>query len=195
MYDTHALTIAQYARQSPDNLFNVGRFVLATVNRHFEDVPQVLRNLDRGDSRALTGKQKYAIGHLSDVREHLYELASRWTSADTHVPLRTLALLPGFGLVKAGFFVQLLVYDSPIGCLDRHNIRAYGLKPSAFSTKPKVGSAASTSRINQYISVCRGLGGAKVLWDRWCEYLAALRPKSFPSAEYVSALHVQCLNI
>jgi len=53
---------------------------------------------------------------------------------DEEAVLRGIVELPGFGVVKAGFWVQLAC--GSVGCLDRHNLRRAGLRENTFERIP-----------------------------------------------------------
>jgi len=100
----------------------------------------------------------------------------------------------GFGLVKAGFVIQL-VYGL-CGCLDTHNLRKYGVKKNSFNKfKTRKTIAGRRTFIARYVTLCYQLGGPSVLWDKWCEYVAERQPTRYDDAEHVSRLHCECLNL
>jgi len=197
VYNPDALMIADYAAKSPVNTFRVGLFVLSTINQHFEFVPRMMTNYERYgiQSRQFMGWQKVAIRTLALQQDALFAAAQGWRKrrrSAAHYAVRDLIEYPGFGIVKASFFAQLLLPHSGVGCLDRHNLRLYGLSERAFSTVP-TSIVGVTRKINTYLALCRELGGSEPLWDRWCGHLAALRPQVFDNVESVSKLHVQCI--
>jgi len=197
VYFPDALRIADYAAESPRNTFRVGLFVLSTINQHFEHVPHMLADYERYgiQSRQYMGWQKIAIRTLALQQDQLFAVAQGWRKrgkSAAHYAVRDIIEYPGFGVVKASFFAQLILPYSGVGCLDRHNLRFYGLSERAFSTVP-TSIVGVTRKINTYLALCRELGGSEVLWDRWCHMLATLRPGAFKDAESVSKLHVECI--
>jgi len=196
MYAEDCPRIADFALKSPQNFFRVGAFVQATISQHFEQVPRLMRGLDRDglECGGFTRNGKNALAALTSEQERLHAMLPFWReSLDGECcVLRELVQLPGFGIVKAGFFAQLLLPWGDIGCLDRHNLRLYGLAENAFARIP-ASAEGLDKKIRVYLEVCQDLGGSEKLWDAWCHYMAALRPKSFPDAETVSKLHVQCI--
>jgi hypothetical protein len=197
VYRPDALEIADYAAQSPQNLFRVGLFVISTINQRFEAVPAIMAQYERYGIgvRRYTGLQKRAIKTLAASQGRLFDQMASWKTrgkSQAAYAIRDLVEYPGFGIIKAAFFAQLVLPHADVGCLDRHNLRMYGLAPNAFSRMP-TGVLGLTRKINVYLAVCRNLGGSEVLWNNWVMYLAALRPQSFASGEVVSRLHVTCI--
>src|SRR5207245_383212 len=70
VYDPDQKTIAAYARQSPHNLRQVGLFVQATINQHFEVVPQIMESfrLDGRDSKFLSHQKRRSFDALTSER-------------------------------------------------------------------------------------------------------------------------------
>lgn len=196
MYDPDCPIIAEFAAKSPANTFKVGLFVLSTINQHFEYVPGILKNFARYglDCKNYTRMTKLAIKELSMNQYGIFEEVQAWKDLEfpEHQALRFMVEQRGFGIVKAAFFVQMVLPFCRIGCLDRHNITMYGLRASAFSHKP-TSVFGLTSKLNVYIALCEQLGGPAILWNNWCAWLSKLRPQSFASAEAVSQLHVSCI--
>lgn len=201
MYARDQKIIAAFARQSPHNLRQVGLFVQATINTHFEQVPQHMADIAAHGraSKFLTTSKRRSFDALTTSATDLHDDLIRNTCGgrkrtDAFLALdvlRSIVELPGFGIVKAGFWVQLVYGD--IGCLDRHNLRAAGMDERTFHRIP-ASAESLTARLESYIAVCDTLGGSAYLWDSWCQYLSILRPKAFPSADYASAFHVYCVT-
>jgi hypothetical protein len=193
MYSTHQPMIAQYAMQSPQHLFDVGLFVQATINQHLEQCALVMDSLrqDGLDSRFLTATKKRAVVALAAQSQTLYDLVLAYDGSDAallHL-FRTLVELPGFGIVKAGFWLQLVLGD--VGCMDRHNLRLYGLQDKTFSHIP-ASADGLTAKLRTYMALCASVG-SQALWDTWCTTVSRLRPRVFPTPDSVSAWHVTCL--
>ena len=197
MYKEDCPLIANYALQSPANLFRVGLFVQSTIKQHLEQVPRLVASFDRYafGTKAFMGWQKSALKVLLSEQERLHTSLRKWRRQGRNAPhqaIRTIVELPGFGIVKAAFFAQLLLPWTHVGCLDRHNLRLYGLSETAFKRVP-ASAEGLTRKINTYLGLCKELGGAAPLWDRWCAHVSQLRPKVFPTPDHVSKLHVQCI--
>ena len=195
MYSEHQPLIADYALSHPHRTFRTALFVLSTINRHFERVPAVMHAYDTLGitSRYFTRWQRSAIVQLFQDSQRLYLLSHMWAKQEVPVEraLHTLVRMPGFGMVKGGFYLQLVCPNSPVGCLDRWHVRR--LNVTLPPVPPTIKSPLLMQHITQYVSLCRANGGAARLWDDWCEVLSTKRPKSFPTPESVSKQHVSCI--
>ena len=109
--------------------------------------------------------------------------------------IEILANVHGFGLVKAGFVAQLAFGVG--GCLDTHNLRRFGISKTTFAKYKTLKTVKGRAKkLEAYLDACEAQGGAETLWDGWCNYVAARRPKFYVNGgEQVSALHVEALNI
>lgn len=192
MYRTHQPIIADFAAQSPEHFFQVLSFVLLTINQHFEIVPALVADVQKHglESKRVSRLQRRALCAMAYNAPYLHDV---YQSIDDEQLIHELIYLPGLGIAKSAFVVQLLRTGSHVGCLDRHHLRAMGLKEKLFQGYRSLKEESLIQRIRAYCALCRASGGAEVLWDRWCTTLALLRPKSFKSAEDVSSLHVRCI--
>lgn len=193
MYAEHQPRIAAYARASAHNLMDVGLFVQATINQQFEIVGHVMGSLraDGRDSKFLSAQKKRAIDALAAHGEELYARVLAYDGSEEALLalFRRIVELPGFGIVKAGFWLQLVLGE--VGCMDRHNLRHYGLQANAFSRIP-ASAEGLTAKLRSYRAVCQAIG-AETLWNQWCHMVSLLRPAAFPTAESVSAWHLTCI--
>jgi len=189
MYALHCKAITEYAEESPEHLFRVGLFVIATMNRHFELVGRAVADYAaRGDeSTWFSRRQHNALAVWCNEAPRLHRRTSIWREMSVEFALSEVIQLPGVAITKGAFFLQLLGF--PIGCLDRHNLRYAGLDENIFKRVP-ASVEGLTGKLYTYTELCRDLGGSEVLWNQWCQYLATTRPKSFANAEVVSELHV-----
>jgi hypothetical protein len=186
MFSEHATTIAKYAAESPENLFDVMRFVVATINRTFYTVPQVMAALRKtGTSKALTGVQKRAIAEYWTRRQEIFDNVY---DVPIEQALLYLVTLPGLGIPKAGFVLQLA--RGRVGCLDTWNLRRFGLDAKQFNHN--CSATRLLERIRSYILICEDYGTAR-LWDEWCELIALRYPTKFTDAEQVSRLHQELI--
>jgi hypothetical protein len=190
MYKDHCPKIAEFGRQSPGNLFQVGLFVISTINKHFEGVGEAMDSyrLHGSDGAWFSAYQRRALEVWSTEAPSLHKRLGEWSPLFPELALVEVVQLPGVGITKGAFFLQLLGFE--IGCLDRHNLALAGLDGKVFSKTP-ASTESLVRKIRVYTDLCRILGGAEFLWNQWCGYLANIRPKSFPSAEHVSRLHVE----
>lgn len=195
MYATHQPIIAQYARISPRHLFDIGMFVQATINQHFELCQESCASIRHEgiESKYLSKTKQRAYVALAEHAQELYDAVLAYDTAPSHKALldlfRRIVELPGFGIVKAGFWLQLVIGE--VGCMDRHNLRLYGLQENAFSRVP-ASAEGLTAKLKAYMAVCAQIG-SETLWNQWCTHVSLLRPKRFPTPDSVSQWHVTCI--
>jgi hypothetical protein len=104
--------------------------------------------------------------------------------AETPLALKTLVYtLPGIGVVKAAFVLQLAGHD--VACLDSRNNAREGRRPREFRTD---GRRVSWCMIERYLS--ETAGKAEAYWDAWCIDVASARNRD---PEDISALHLSIL--
>lgn len=192
---------------SADTMADVFTFVLLTIQQPIKSIPDAMRDVRRkGSSSAFLWGMKangwqYVQSHKSAIYHDLGELQ--------HIPdpdwrddalLEYLAIMPGFGMVKAGFVAQLLF--GRVGCIDTHNIDRFGLEWTASGSQPtwlkssayKERRPAARQALRQtYLALTRNQGGAEALWNGWCAYVAEKYPNQYESASYVSKLHVDAI--
>ena len=102
--------------------------------------------------------------------------------------------LPGFGLVKAGFVIQLAY--GLAGCLDTHNLTRLGLKEHTFEHYKRLGTAKGRrNKVSSYLDAIAASGGCGALWDDWCKWVADRQPTRWANAEAVSRIHCDAFNI
>lgn len=192
IYSEHIAQCNQFAQSGPEELAQTVRFVLATIQQSLEQVPDILEDWAAlgTESRHAWGMKKAGLGWLEGNSERLYNRV-RLANSDRKI-LREFLEVPGLGMVKAGFACQL--YNGSIGCIDSHNIKLYGIPLSALRYTAKLLPDTQKRKQKQYIELCHGLGGSALLWTRWCDYLATLRPERWPDGETVSRFHVETLR-
>jgi hypothetical protein len=187
MFNTHQKDIGKFARKSPENTAQVILVDLLSIQQQWDQVGrQVL------DVKANGLKSKYLFGSkrggwefiLANKKELHKAIFSR--TMPLAEKLLAVASIPGIGIVKAGFVLQLCI--GKVGCLDVHNLKRFGLKASAFKLgKVKYDTALGKAKL--YIKLCEDLGGSKYLWDSWCDLLAEKYPTKYKNGQHVSRLH------
>lgn len=183
----------EYAQSSAANLRRAALFVLATVQQHLETVPVIVTDfVDYGvASRFAWGSKKRGIEYVIKNKIEFYSDAM--AARDNDAALMSVFLrVPGLGLVKAGFLCQ--IFAGTVGCIDTHNVKLYGIKLSSLRYNYNAKEKTRDDKINQYIALCDGLGGAVNLWSRWCDYVAALRPNNWAHGGDVSAFHYDVIS-
>lgn len=186
MFATDQKQIAEYAWESPEHIQDVLVFVRLTIRQHFRNVPLLMNHYRQSGNLDFHGSlSRKAYPEIVLASHEIYREQSRYRE-DSRSLLERILLIPGLGIVKSGFAVQLL--NGQIGCLDVHNLRRFGLSKGMFCGS---GSwVVVIKRIDLYLALCEQIGGAQYLWDSWCEYIAAKYPKVYTNGEAVSRLHV-----
>tara|TARA_A100000172_G_scaffold51927_1_gene32751 strand:- start:6407 stop:7018 length:612 start_codon:yes stop_codon:yes gene_type:complete len=192
MFKDHQPIIQKWAEKSPTNTMKVIWFVSATIQQHFSTADKIYNSfLKEGiESKYAWGSKADTLTYSAKNKKKLYE-----DIHDPNMPLEikllNVASIPGIGLPKAGFVLQLCVGE--VGCLDSHNLRRFGLSPHTFKLSKKLKYDTALRKAELYLKTCEELGGCEYLWDSWCEFLADLYPKSFQDVEQVSTFHVKCI--
>ena len=202
MFDEHQAKIGRYARRDADSMARVYAFVLMTVQQPLHMMPTAMRSLDTDgvESRFLWGFKIPAYDFLMENKQAIYDvsMAIYRGHADPelqqHELLRYFAGLPGLGVVKGGFMVQLCF--GLAGCIDSHNMARFGIKPSRFKAARFKRAQTKTRNVilRDYFSVIKTNGGCAELWNSWCVYVHKRNPVEYTSAYAVSELHVTAIG-
>ena len=200
MYKTHNPMVRIYAQQNAKNLERVIAFVFASIRVQTSLLPRMMKEFrKRGiNSSWIWGNKRTGIDYVRKHRQDLYDRMMsilRAKKADCALELMMLFLeVPGLGLPKAGFVVQLVAGKS--GCMDVHNLRKYLPNVDASKGTPNwlqtSGNSQKTKRIkaNAYLELVEDSGGTGKMWNGWCTHLQMLYPHHFKTPNDVSALHM-----
>ena len=190
MFKTDQPPISDYALSSDTGLERTLRFVFLSIKQPFWKMAVQMKDVDsKGlESAYLFGWKRQGLAHVranaSSLRAVLAAVPAGYGDADA---LLQIASVPGLGLVKAGFVLQLVTGSA--GCIDSHNLQRFGLRAGAF----KYGSTASPElkrkKALAYLDACRNAGGCESLWNGWCDYVAEQQPKRWTDGADVSRLH------
>ncbi len=186
MYAEHNSAIAN-GMQSDLAIFKRGvLFAILSIRQAITSVPEQLEQVERGDYSPLFGFKLDAFDYLSDYGATLWRDVK--AAPDNGARLNVLTRVPGLGIVKAGFVLQLMGYD--VACLDSRNVKREGRKPRAFRSdgiKGKSGPAFQR-KIARYLGEVEGK--AANYWDAWCSDVSRVYRTT---AEEISALHLAIL--
>ena len=184
MFQVDQPAIAEYAWSTPRHVAEVIMFARLTIRRHFFVVPSVVAAVREHGYVALPDSSSRA------TYNSLYSgsVAPPHCADDPQVIFRKCLQVPGIGMAKAGFIVQMLT--GQCGCLDTHNLKRFGLDANLFRTDAPWSKVEK--RLNLYWAICESHGSA-FLWDSWCELIAGKYPYHFVDAEAVSQLHVTAI--
>jgi hypothetical protein len=187
----HNQEIARECQRSPEVLRDTLRMVIISIREKFHLVEDVYDDvLDKGiHAPKLFGFKVAAWEHVTANYRAIHRDAMRALHADDTVGLMRIFLrVPGLGLAKAGFAVQLLC--GRVGCIDTHNARIYNVPESMLRFDKSTLEATQTRKIEAYIDLCKRVGGSRALWDSWCDLIADRYPNAWSDGRHVSAHHV-----
>jgi hypothetical protein len=203
MFATHQSEIGKYARDNADNMARVITFVYATIQQPLNTVTDTMEDIDEtgGASIYLWGWKRGAWlwlqEHKEEVHKRAMDIYDGHADPETveHELLKYFASLPGLGLVKGGFVIQLCFGLS--GCMDRHNMARFDIKENAFAAGRFKNAKTNKTRnalVRDYHATVAACGGTAALWNDWCAYLANKYEVLYSDAWQVSALHIKCIN-
>lgn len=196
MFQTHNPYCRQFSQFSPENMEQTFAFIQASIRERTDKLWNMMtlwRQLGLNYDRLQWGNKGDAMRFIDANRNEIYKdvmKAIRSRKMVTHKIIDIVTEIPGFGVPKAGFASQLIHGSG--GCLDVHNLRMYNITDN-FNVNG-VSPGLKAKRIDNYVQICKNLGGAKKLWDTWCTFVANKYPQHFASPEVVSQLHVDCLH-
>lgn len=182
MYQEHVPMISTAMRADPRVFARGVLFAVCSIRQPFPSVPDQLQAVDAGDLEPLFGHKlvahAYVLEHMSTLQKELLE------ASDNAARLEIICQVPGLGLVKGGFILQLMGYD--VACLDARNIKREKRNPRAFRSdgEAKKQGPAWRRKIARYLRETEGK--AEYYWDAWCEDVAVTYNLT---AEEISAMH------
>jgi hypothetical protein len=180
------------------------QFVILTVRQPLEGITEQMESVNQegAGSHFLWGWKRDAFANIDEHQDTIYRDAMAiWSgyiepAAIEKELLRYFADLPGFGLAKAGFVIQLCFGLS--GCIDSHNLARFNIsyEDIAASRFKRAKTPKTRNRLlDLYCELVHQCGGTAALWDGWCEYVAGQRPAAFTGgAHEVSALHCEAIG-
>ena len=168
---------------------------LSTCKSQIEDV-----NIHGSASRFMWGKKGDGYNYVKENDAYLWgkvnhikdTMGTESVEACVEV-VRLFMRVPNLGMVKASFVAQMFGFN--VSCIDSHNIKRLGLKPSVVQTPPaKMSEGGKLKKITKYVEMCQ-LEGSEYWWDTWCEYVAGNRAnKALDTGDVVSRYHVECVD-
>ena len=192
MYATHIRSCNDYAQYNSDHMVDVALMVVLSIQQNWDTVGAQLKDVRENGvhSKYLWGFKKDTYKYLHANKHELYaESISRQSDLDL---LDRWATVPGLGMVKAGFMLQLMF--NKVGCIDSHNARMYDVAPSQLRLDPNLTLRTRTIKLQGYLDLCERLGGSEYLWRQWCVNLADRNPNKYDDQYDVSAKHIDYLR-
>lgn len=216
MFKDHNPIINEYMQTNAQQMIDGIMFVALSVKTPFHTMVKQMQDYraNGADSKYVWGFKRQTYDYLKENGQDLYdELMDLWTRTEFYAngePIKfvgrqiwshrdrqmmlVLTDVPGLGVVKAGFVMQMMF--GRVGCIDVHNQRRlYSVDPKSLRLQKKVKDSARLSKIDAYVSICKKQNSTQKLWDQWCEQLTDKKCNKgrFASGQDVSAFHVQAL--
>ena len=190
MFSMHQKAISDFALGSNVGLERTFRLVFLSIRQPFHTMQKQMQDVDENGMQSpyLFGWKRSGLAFVranaSTLRETLKAVPEGYGDAQA---LLDVATVPGLGLVKAGFVLQLVTGSA--GCIDSHNMERFGLNANAFKYGASASDALKRKKALAYLDACWKAGGCESLWNGWCDYVAAYHPKHWQSGFDVSAMH------
>lgn len=190
MFSTHQKAISEFALGSNAGLERTFRLVFLSIRQPFHTMHKQMQDVDNNglQSHYLFGWKRdglaFVRANASALRETLKAVPEGYGDAQA---LLDVATVPGLGLVKAGFVLQLVTGSA--GCIDSHNMQRFGLNVNAFKYGSNASAALKRKKALAYLDACWNAGGCASLWDGWCNHVAAQQTKHWRDGFHVSAMH------
>ncbi|MEE8385603.1 MAG: hypothetical protein V3S01_06785 [Dehalococcoidia bacterium] len=197
MFQQDQALVADYVQsRGPAGFEHVALFVLLTIRQPLHRVAHDLRTVGAGDDSPLWGSKGPGARYVAEHATELYWAAREHVEAgNIDAALEHVARIPGLGLVKAGFVLQLCWGVS--GCLDTHNLVRFSISAKQFELTG-LKHATRLQKASKYNALVAELGGTEALWDGWCEW-AFERGRGnkahFTDAQDVSREHCRALGL
>ena len=190
MFSMHQKAISEFALSSNVGLERTFRLVFLSIRQPFHTMQKQMQDVDENGMQSpyLFGWKRSGLAFVranaSTLRETLKAVPEGYGDAQA---LLDVATVPGLGLVKAGFVLQLVTGSA--GCIDSHNMERFGLNANAFKYGASASDALKRKKALAYLDACWKAGGCASLWDGWCDYVAAQQPKHWTDGMEVSKMH------
>lgn len=197
MFDRDMPLLRAHALSCPQGLVDVIAFVLCTIQQPLQSVAKQMADIraNGAEARALFGSKRGGYTYAVEHKEVLFAAVSKGAEVgDVVGTVDALLAIPGLGVVKASFVAQICGLE--VACLDTHNLRALGLSESAFKLPKGLKADTRRAKVAAYIALCCETGGSRHWWNTWCATVAGSKyNRSLPTADAVSAYHVECVVV
>jgi len=195
MYNRDQKVIGMLSKGNPKATKQICIFVADSVRNQFTGTEKRLKEIKKFGAKAtaLNNKvknngYKYIQNNYKHLHEVIHAKESLFTMADKLVALTE---IPGIGLVKAGFILQLCL--GKVGCIDCHNALRFDVNLDKFKLNSNTKLATKIKKAQEYIELCDQAGGSRKLWNGWCAFIATKYPSHFDNANDVSRVHADAI--
>lgn len=193
MFGMHMRQCQEFCTWDSDNMVRAATMVALSIQQKWDQVGGQLKSvLELGDkSPYLWGHKQATYAYINEWKHELY--TESMARRDDMLSLLDLwSSVPGLGMVKAGFMLQLMFGE--VGCIDSHNAEFYGIEPGQLRLDGKLTVRTRTLKLSAYLQLCEQLGGSEYLWRQWCINLADRYPDVYDDQYDVSARHIEYLR-
>lgn len=196
MFAEHQPIIGAWARECPENLRQVAMFSVLSAHSRFYTLNRQMDDVHKQGEHSvhLYAWKRDAFNWWHQNVEgvfirllHAWECEEKADFAD--IALFEALQAPGFGLIKAGFFVQMCFGVS--GCIDTHNQKMYDIPLKVV----KASNPSKYSKAMLYNRLIYDLGGSATIWDNWCTRISTIYPDKFADPHDVSKFHCVALGL
>lgn len=170
MYAEHVPIINAGMRHSPEIFARGVTFAFLSMRTQFIRLNEQMKQVDAvgATAQALWGFKRGAYFHLRKHCNALFHSVS--ASLDPVDGILHLCTIPGMGIVKSAFVLQMMGHD--VGCLDTRNMARLGIHPREYRTDGVKTGNAFKRKVERYVSFTDGQ--AQELWNAWCEDVAGV---------------------
>lgn len=200
MFKRDAVQIMEAARKSPEVTAQAIIFAIVTANATLKHaVNTALWILRKGDAFLELTYEDLTVADKSYMASAMtrnkfafvqYVLKNRRVIYAKYQELEAIEFwhylldsVPGLGMVKAGFVVQMLYNE--LACIDIHNLRVLGVEKKLVEGKSK-------KRREGYLEL-QARKTSEEWWDSWVALVAEKYPYYYHDADEVSRLHVKAV--
>lgn len=163
-------------------------FALLSARTQFTRVPDQMKELKAkgADANCLWGWKFGAYQFMQENAATVYGNVVYPKGLPLRDRLARVCAIPGMGIVKGAFVLQLLGYD--VACLDARNIIRDGRETREFRTDGIKSGKAFMRKIDRYLAEVEGK--AEHYWNAWCEDVGKVYGET---ADNISWLHVRAI--
>lgn len=192
--------INAYMQKSEMHMQDGIMFVVLSIKTPFHTMSKQMQDYRKHglSSKYVWGFKKQTLEYLLENRADLYKRLMAASRLDIskgtrdRMMMEMLTQVPGLGLVKAGFVMQMMF--GRVGCIDVHNARRFRkVTPKDLTFSPTAKFATRLQKIDNYIDICKGHRSTEKLWDQWCDLIADKHCNHFQSGWDVSKYHLEAL--
>lgn len=198
-FDKHCAQINAACEHDNRAVIGAGVLTLLSIRQPFYLMPRQIESvaLMGAESQYLFGFKRDGFRYIRENASHIRQRANAARGKTDAESLNTLIIelmaVPGFQIVKASFFAQMLIGRG--ACLDSHNLERLGLAGDAFKTPKSLLPRTIAAKVATYNGIWQAHGSSAYWWDSWCDHIAGVYPKHFANGEAVSAMHGLALQM